>query len=86
MQNHQSIFAIQRNCEKEIFRFSEVNIEEIKKDILRLEKDKASQLSDIPIKTINENLDIFANFLCTNINSSFKSLFRSCLKKADVTP
>ena len=39
---HPSILVIQSNCEKETFRFSEVNIEDIKKDILRLDKNKAS--------------------------------------------
>ena len=69
------------------FRFSEVNIEDIKKDIVKLDKNKASKHSDIPIKIIKENLDIFANFLCTNIKISFKwYLFPSYLKKADVTP
>ena len=62
---HPSILVIQSNCEKETFRFSKVNIEDIKKDILRLDKNKVSQHSDIPIKDIKENLDIFANFLCT---------------------
>ena len=85
--DHPSILAIQSHCEKETFRFSEVNIEDIKKDILKLNKNKASQHSDIPIKIIKENLDIFADFLCRNINSSFKSSsFPSCLKMADVTP
>ena len=85
--DHPSILAIQSHCEKETFRFSEVNIEDIKKDILKLDKNEASQHSDIPIKIIKENLDIFAGFLCTNINSSFKSSsFPSCLKMADVTP
>ena len=37
-----TILAIQRNWEKETFRFSEVNIEDIKKDILILDKNKAS--------------------------------------------
>ena len=78
---------MQSNCEKETFHFSEVNIEDIKKDILRLDKNKAPQHSDIPIKIIKKNLDIFADFLCTNANSSFKSSsFPSCLKMADVTP
>ena len=85
--DHPSRLAIQSNREKETFRFSNVNIEEINKDILRLDKNKASQHSDILTKIIKENLDIFADFLCTNINSSFKSsLFPSCLKMADVTP
>ena len=71
------------NCEKETFRFSEVNIEDMKKDILRLDKNNASQHSDIPIRIIKKNLDIFADFLRTNINSSFKSSsFSSCLKIA----
>ena len=79
--------AIQSHCEKETFRFSEVNIEDIKKDIPKLDKNKASQFSDIPIKIIKENLDVFADFLYTNINSSFKSSsFPSCLKMADMTP
>ena len=67
-----SILAIQSNCEKETFRFSEVNMEDVKKDILKLDKNKASQHSNIRIKIVKENLDIFADFLCTNINSSFK--------------
>ena len=57
-----SILAIQSNFEKETFRFSGVNIEDIKKDILRLDKNKASQHSHIPIKIIREDLDIFADF------------------------
>ena len=86
-EDQQSILAIRNNCEKETFRFSEVNIEDTKKDILKLDKNKASQHSDNPTKIIKENLDIFADFLCTNINSSFNSSsFPSCLKMVDVTP
>ena len=77
---------MQSNCEKETFRFSEVKIEDIKKDILKLDKNKASQHSDISIKIVKENLDILTDFLCTNINSSFKSSsFPSYFKMADVT-
>ena len=58
--DHPSILAIQSNCKKETFRFSNVNIEGIKKDILKSDKNKASQHSDSPIKIIKENLDTFA--------------------------
>ena len=69
------------------FRFSEINIEDIEKDKLRLDKNQAPQHSDIPIKNIKENLDIFADFLFTNINSSLKSSsFLSSLKISHVTP
>ena len=81
--DHPSILAIQSNCEKEAFCFSEVNIEDIKKDILKLDKNTTSQHSDIPIKIIKENLDIFVDFLCTNINSSFKIIFVPILFKGD---
>ena len=50
--------------------------------MLKLNKNKASQHPDILLKIIKENLDIFADFLCTNKSSSFPS----CLKMADVTP
>ena len=85
--DHPSIIAIQSNCEKETFPFSKVNIEDIKKDRLKLDKNKASQHSDIPIKITKENLDIFADFLYRKINSSFKaSSFPSRLKMTDLTP
>ena len=85
--DHPSILVIQSNCEKETLPFSEVNIKNIKKDILKLGKNQAFENSDIPIKIIKENLDIFTDFLCANINSSFKSSsFLPCLKIADVTP
>ena len=61
--DHPSILAIQSNCEKETFSFSEVNIDNTKKDILKLDKNKSSQHSDILIKIIKEKLDIFADFL-----------------------
>ena len=70
--DHPSIPALLGNCEKETSSFSEVNIEDIEKDILKLDQNKTSQHSDIPIKIIKENLDIFANFLCINIQISFK--------------
>ena len=70
---------MQSNCEKKS-RFSEVNIEDIKSDIL-------CQHLGIPIKIIKENLEIFADFLRININSCFtSSLFPSCLTMTDVTP
>ena len=57
------------------------------KEKLKLDKNKASQHSDTPIKIIKENLDIFTDFLRTRINSSFKSSsFPSCLKMTHMTP
>ena len=60
--DYPSVLAIQSNCEKETLRFSEINIKDIKKDILKLDINYASQHPDIPIEIIKENLKIFANF------------------------
>ena len=69
------------------FYLRELEKEEIQKEIHNLNNDKASQHSDIPIKIIRSNSDIFSDFLYVSINSSIKSsLFPSCLKKVDITP
>ena len=45
------------------FTFHEVDNEKIIKEIKRLNKNKASQKSDIRITIIHENADIFVDFL-----------------------
>ena len=78
---------IQKGSKNKTFHFEEVNIGEVEKKILKLDKTKASQKTDIPTRIIKENIDIFANFLCTSINSAIKySIFPSSLKLDDVTP
>ena len=85
--NHPSILAIQKYSKNKTFHFKEVNFGEVEKEILKLDKTKASQKTDIPTRIIKENIDIFADFLCTSINSAIKSSsFLSSLKLADVTP
>ena len=64
-----------------------MNIEKVEKQILKLDKTKASRKADIPTRIIKANIDIFADILCTSINSAIKSLsFPSSLKLAGVTP
>ena len=85
---HPSILAIRTKCNRNgIFSLREVSFKEIETEIRLLKLNKASQFSDIPIKIIKENSDIFSNFNCKSINNSIKSsIFPSCLKHADVTP
>ena len=55
--------------------------------ILKLDVNKVSQSSDIPIKVLKENSDSFSNFLCNSFNNSIKlSTFPEILKHADITP
>ena len=85
--NHPSILAIQKYSKNKTFHFEEVNISEVEKKILQLDKTKASQKTHIPTRIVKENIDIFANFLCTGINSAIMSFsLPSYLKLADVTP
>ena len=86
--NHSSIIAIQNKCkDKGNFNFIEVDQKQIEKKILKLDVNKASQSSDIPIKFLKENSDIFSNFLCCSFNNSIKlSISPEILKHADITP
>ena len=86
--NHQSITAIQNKCKiKDSFNFVEVDQQQIEKEILKLDANNASQSSDIPIKIVKENIDVFSDFLCSSFNSSLKlSKFPENLKQADITP
>ena len=86
--NHPSIIAIRSKCkDKGNFNFIEVDQKQIEKEILKLDVNKASQNSDIPIKVLKENSDIFSNFLCKSFNNSIKlSTFPEILKHADITP
>ena len=61
--NHPSIIAIKEKSKNSKFTFHEVDNERIIKEIESLNKNKASQKSDIPITIIHENADIFADFL-----------------------
>ena len=53
---------------------------------MKLDANKASQNSDIPIKLLKENVDIFSYFVCTSFNSSINmSKFPENLKLADIS-
>ena len=56
-------------------------------EIHNLDKKKACQESDILVKIIKENIDIFSEFILHNFNNLiFDATFSSELKKADVIP
>ena len=85
---HTSIIAIKENCNSSTrFNFSFVDKEDILKEIKNLKLNKATQNTDIPIKLIKENSDIFADFIFGNLNDSIsQSVFPSALKLANITP
>ena len=85
--NHPSVIAIKEKSKNSKFPFHEVDNEKIIKEIKRLNKNKASQKSDIPITIIHENTDIFADFLAESLKGAIKTFnFLNCLKLADIAP
>ena len=85
--NHHSIIAIQNQFKNaDTFYFTELEVTDIEKEIKKINRKKASQNFEIPIKIIKENSEIYADFLCKNINNSImSSLFPPCLKMTDIT-
>ena len=85
---HPSIIAIKEKCVSSFsFSFSQVERDEIIKEINNLKTNKATQSTDIPTKFIIENFDIFGDFIFENFNNSvFYSIFPSPMKNAIITP
>ena len=67
------------------FYFTEVSEDKIQKEILKLNHKKAFQDSDVPVKILKENSNIFSTFLHNAFNGSIKSSkFPLILKLADI--
>ena len=84
---HPSVVAIFENHKDSAFSFRHVSLDEITKEIKRLDVKKACQTTDIPTKVIKNNSDIFADFFFFNLNNCIaSSVFPSNLKNAEITP
>ena len=75
-----------KNKKHSKFTFHQVDNEKIVKEIKRLNKNKASQKSDILTTIIYENADVFADFLAESLKGAIKTYnFPNCLKLANIT-
>ena len=85
--NHPSIIAIKNARRNGLgFYFSEVSVDDICKELKRLNPRKAAQNTDIPIKILKENA-IFSSYICDFFNETIRSgKLPSILKKANITP
>ena len=69
------------------FNNSFVDKEDILKEIKNLKANKATQNTEILTNLIEENLDIFVDFVFENLNDSIsESVFPSALKLTNITP
>ena len=84
--NYPAIIAIKERCTNSEYSFSFIEKNDIFKEIKNLQINKATQDSDIPTKIIKNNLDLFADFLVTNLNDSIaQPTIPSLLKPTNIT-
>ena len=72
-ENHPSIIAIQNAKRGPGFYFFEVSANDIFKEIKKLKTRKATQNTDIPVKILRENADIFSVYICDFFNETIRS-------------
>ena len=73
--------------QNKIFKFSQIDIEEVKKSFQSLDRKKAAQKNDIEANILKKNADFFAKYTCDDINDSIRfSKFPNEVKQADIVP
>ena len=84
---HPSVSAITNAFNPQSFNFSKVSVDDVLKEINKLGNRKAIQNTDIPVKILKQNADIFGSYICHFFNVCVnKGTFPSVLKHADITP
>ena len=66
--NHPSIVANKNLNKGSRFDFSRVSVQDVVKEIKKLSTRKATQYTDLPVKILKENSDIFGNYICDFFN------------------
>ena len=85
--NHPSTIVIKDLNNTSMFSFSNVSVADVKKEIRKLDHRKATQNTDIPVRILKQNADIFGNYICDFFNECIdKGVFPSILKNANITP
>ena len=83
---HLSIIAIKNARNGPSFYFCRVNVNDVRKEINRLKARKAIQVTDIPVKILKENADLFSEYIYDFLNETIRSgKFPSILKNGDIT-
>ena len=70
-----------------MFSFSNVSVAGVKKEIRKLDPRKGTKNTDIPVRILKQNSDIFGNCICDFLNECVdKGVFPSILKNPNITP
>ena len=85
--DHPNTIAIKDLNNTSLFSFSNISVDDDKKEIRKLDPRKATQNTDIPVIILKQNSDIVGNYICDFFNECVdKAVFPSILKKANITP
>ena len=64
-----------------------MSVQDVVKEIKKLSTRKATQSTDIPVKILKENADVFGSYICDFFNGYVdRGDFPSILKLANITP
>ena len=66
--NHPSVSAIRSAFNPQSFNFSKVSVDDVLKEINKLGNRKAIRNTDIPVKILKQNTDIFGSYICHFLN------------------
>ena len=84
--NHPNVVAIKNLNKSSRFDFCRVCVQDVVKEIKKLSTRKATQYTDLPVKILKENSDIFGNYICDFFNDCVdRGAFPSILKSANIT-
>ena len=85
--DHPSIKLIKAKNNYQVFKFSQIDIEEVKKSFQSLDPKKVAQKDDIKTNLLKKNVDFFAKYTCDDINDSTRSSkLHNKMKQANITP
>ena len=85
--DHPSIKLIKAKNSCKVFKFCQIDIEEVQKTFQSLDPKKATQKDDIKTNLLKKNVEFFAKYTCDDINDSIRySKFPNKLKQADIVP
>ena len=84
--NHPSTIAIKDLNNTSMFSFSNISVADVKREIRKLDPRKAAENTNISVRVLKQNSDIFGNCICDFFNECVnKGVFPSFLKNANIT-
>ena len=85
--DYSSIKLIKAKNNSQVFKFGQIEIEEVKKSFPSLYPKKAAQKDNMKTNLLKKNVDLFAKCTCDDINDLIRSSkFLNELKQADIVP